>query len=335
MIRHRSAAFFLPATLALALAAGCHSSNNNSPDAGSPDAGNPTPDGGVLGSGDLTGSTSASNGAAFSLPLDAVPSSDGSSIFFTGVDPGTSPAIFKTAVAAGSTATVVTTGGVLGAPLGLAISSDGSTLYVADPAGTTSSGKDRGVIFTVAASGGSPAELTPTLDYAPRSVAVAKVGTADEVVFIGTDKSTGVDGVFEVSGAAVTSVVSGKNPSAVAVGTDGTIYILDQAGSIAKVAKGSTTATALGGASQTLSVSFPSGMDLAQDQSALLVSGFDPANGKESISRVEIASGAVTQLLESSLSGKEPSGLHRAPNADVYAFVDVGAGSSGTIYLLK
>jgi hypothetical protein len=355
MTRCRDAGLVTSVAAMLAFATGCHSSNNNQTTTNNDGGTTTTSDGGTttdggtstttdggtgaLGTGNPTTDTaSANNLATFGLPFDAVPSPDGSKVYFIAVDPASGPAIFSTSSTAASTATVLTGGGKLGAPLGIASSSDGNTLYLADPAANTSSTNDKGVIFTVPAAGGTPAELAPTLDYAPRSVAVAKVNSTDEVVFIGTDKTSGVDGVFEVTGSTVTSVIAGNNPSAVAVANDGTIYILDQAGSIAKVAAGGTTATALAGASQTLNVSFPSGMDVSQDQTALLVSGFDPATSKESISRVVIATGAVTQLaLTPALTGAEPGGLHRAPSSDSYAFVDTGAGTdnSGTIYLLK
>ncbi|HEY2031494.1 MAG TPA: hypothetical protein VGH20_20020 [Myxococcales bacterium] len=324
----------------LGLAAAC-SNNNNQPGAGTPDGGGvaSNPDGGSAdaGNGSLTTSTAAAadnDKLVFSLALDAAPSPDGNTIYFLAVDPANGPGVFKTAAAANSTPTLITSGGSLGSPLALAVSTDGNTIFLADPAAQTAT--DQGAIFAESAAGGAPSLLPETVDFAPRAVAVSKVGGSDEIVFIGTDKTSGADGVFKDVSGQVTSVVAGNNPSSIAVANDGTIYILDQAGSIARVAPGGTSATALAGASQHLDVSFPSGMDLSHDQSALLVSGFDPATGNESIARVDIATGAVTQLvLTPPLAGGEPGGLHRAANADTYGFVDTGAGNSGTVYLLK
>jgi DNA-binding beta-propeller fold protein YncE len=339
MTKAATAAF---AVLAALFAAGCHGSDNQSsgtpPDGGvaqGPDGG--SPDGGSAGAGSPTTAIASANNPAqtvFSLALDAAPSPDGAKIYFVAVDPQNGPGVFSTDSAAGSTPAVLASGGAFGAPLGIAVSSDGSTLYVADPAGFTSA--DQGVLYRLPAAGGTPAQLDETLDLAPRSVAVAKVGSADVIAFIGTDKATGANTVFEDASGQVTALVSGNDPAAVAIATDGTVYVLDQAGTLAKIAAGATAATALPASTPPLNVSFPSGMDVSQDQTALLVSGFDPATGKEWIARVAIATGAVTQLtLAPALTGTEPAGLHRAANADVYDFVDTGAGVSGTVYLIK
>jgi hypothetical protein len=338
MTRCRDATLVTSVAAILALATGCHSNNNNNPT--QPDGGITTDGGTALGTGNPTTATASADNpdrTVFSLALDAAPSPDGATIYFIGAD-GNGGAVFSTPAAAGSTPALLTSGGIVGAPLSIAVSSDGTKLYLADPAAQTPN--DKGAILTEPVGGGTPTLLAETVDFAPRAVAVSKVGGSDEIVFIGTDKTASPDGTFadgvfkDVSGT-VTSVLAGGDPATIAVATDGTIYILDQAGSIAKVAVGATTATALAGASQTLNVSFPSGMDVSQDQTALLVSGFD-ATGKESIARVVIATGAVTQLtLTPALTGAEPAGLHRAFNTDTYAFVDTGANTSGTIYLLK
>lgn len=327
MADSRRSLFFLPAAaLAFALAAGCGSSNNNN--------GN-NPGGGTPGSGNVTQATQVANGAQFSSPLDAAPSPDGSQIYFIAVDPNSGVGVFK-APAAGGAATAVSTGTNLGAPLGLVSSVDGSKIYVADPAGQTTN--DRGGIFSVPSGGGAATLINETADYAPRSVAVGKVGGSENVYFIGDDKTDSTTGIFKDAGGTVTTVLKGSaagNPAALAVAADGTVYVLDSAGKIGKVAPGGTSLTSLGGASQSLSASFPGGMDLAQDESALLVAGTDPATGKESIARVAISSGAVTQIA-AGLTGSEPGGLHRAQNADVYGFVDASAGNgTGTVYLLK
>jgi DNA-binding beta-propeller fold protein YncE len=354
MTRSRNAALVTSVAAMFALAAGCNNNNSTPTDAGNPldagtpvDAGTPT-DGGTTDGGTATNTdggnpttavaaTSNPGEDVFALALDAAPSPDGATIYFIAVD-GNGGAVFKTSAAAGSTPTLLSDAPPLGAPLGIAVSSDGSKLYLADPAALTAT--DKGAILVESVGGGTPTMLTETIDFAPRAVAVTKIGGADEIVFIGTSTTanadgTFTDGVFEDVGGTVTLVVAGGNPSAVAVATDGTIYILDQAGSIAKVAPTATTATALPGASQTLNVSFPSGMDLSLDQTELVVSGFD-ATGKEAVNRVNISTGAVTQLtLAPVLVGTEPGGLHRAFNSDTFAFVDSSANTSGTIYLLK
>lgn len=151
-----------------------------------------------------------------------------------------------------------------------------------------------------------------------------------QVFLTAVDSATGPQ-VFKVSAA------GGANAAPI---SNGTLYFIDassSAGKIIKVAAGGTTGTALGGGAASLNVSYPGGLAASQDGSALLVAVFDPATGGESIARVDTSSGAVTQNPLGLTANREPGGLHRASNADVYSFVDTGAGatSSGTIYVLS
>lgn len=345
-IRRRSAWTHSLAGLAsCALAAGCHSSNNNPavpPDGGSPDGGAPdggSPDGGALGSGALTTSTAVANGASFALPFDAAPSPDGTSVYFTGVQAtgaSTGPAILKSAATAGSTPSALAVGGDIGAPLGVAVSTNGTTVYAADPAYNTAT--DKGAIFKVASAGGAPAPLAETVDYSPRAIAVASVGGSDNLYFIGDDKTDGASGIFKDAGGTVTAVLKGapaNNPQAVTAYADGTVYFVDGSGSVQKIAAGGTTATSLGTAAKNLNVSFPAGIAVSNDGKFVLVPDTDPMTGKQSIARIDVTSGAVTQLALTLGANAEAGGLHRAANADIYSFVDTGAGATGTVYLLK
>ena len=329
------------ATALLALAAACGEDNNNNNNNNNSDGGNQTDGGNTLGSGTLTTAAVVANGAAFSLPFDAAPSPDGKTIYFTGVTPGgisaaaDVPALFKVA-ASGGTTTVLATGGSIGAPFGVAVSSDSNTIFVADPAFTTTT--DKGAIFSVSSSGGTPTELSETADYSPFSIALAKVGTSDTIVFVGTDKTTGMTGVFKDVGGTVSTVIEGPtaaNPGAVAIYTDGTIYFTAETGVIYSVAAGATTATAVNTAATSLSLSFPAGLAVSQDGKFLLVPNTDPATHGEGIARIAIAGGAVTQLALSLSANTEAGGLHRAADADVYSFVDTGAQGTGAVYILK
>lgn len=362
MTRCRDAALVTSVAAMLAIATGCNSNNNNNnqndggtvtdggtttdggtvTDGGTTDGG--TTDGGVGVTGDggtpttATASTSDPTQTVFFLPMDAAPSPDGATTYFvSGSTNG--GAVFKTSATAGSTATMLSDQPPIGAPLGIAVSSDGTKLYLADPAALTAT--DNGAILVEPVAGGTATLLNETVDFAPRAVSVAKVGGADVIVFIGTSKTANAggtfdDGVFKDASGTVSAVVTGGNPAAVAAANDGSIYILDQSGAITKVAAGATTATALPASTTAIkSINGAAGLDLSFDQSALLVSGLDAA-GKEAVFRVTIATGAITQLtLAPVLVGAEPAGLHRAFNSDTFAFVDSGANTSGTIYLLK
>src|SRR3954468_1952254 len=113
----------------------------------------------VLGAFTLIAPVSA-QGVSFSattkatLPWDAVPSPDGSTIYYTAFAKDGTPAVFSVP-AAGGDATVLASGAPLVMPLGLDVSSDGKTLYVADP---WTAGADGNAVFAVSTAGGS----TPT-----------------------------------------------------------------------------------------------------------------------------------------------------------------------------
>lgn len=340
--RFRGAVYssFTAALLGLGAACG-HNSYGSTPtcDGGSctppppaPDGGSPTP-----GSANLTSATPAANGNSFAYPLDATPSPDGTQIYFTGIQPGASPGgpgIFKVAAAGGATSSL-TAGGSIGVPLAVAMSSDGSKVYVADPAYGTNVD---GAVFSVASAGGSPTVLTETEGYAPRAVAVAKVGGSDNVYFIGDDKANRQSGIFKDASGTISAVIEGSaanDPQAVAAYSDGTLYFIDGSGSVQRIAAGGTTATALPGAARNLAINFPAGIDVSQDGKFLVVPVTDPATHGESIARIDVTSGNVTQLPLGLSKNSESGGIHRAAAADVYAFVDSGAGSTGTVYLLK
>jgi DNA-binding beta-propeller fold protein YncE len=201
----------------------------------------------------------------------------------------------------------------------------------------------------VAASGGEPAALTETRDYAPFAVTLSKVGAADNLYFIGTDPKAGnVPGIFMDSGGTVTAVIEGAaalDPQAVAVAGDGTVYYVDSNGGVQKVAAGKAVALLTSG-TKSLNVSFPAGIAVSQDGKAVLVPDLDPATLAPGIARIDVSSGAVTHLTLTPVltaANSQGGGFHRAANADVYTFVDSGAGtgtgalnfSTGTVYLLK
>lgn len=345
-IRWRSAFSTPTVALVVALAIGCSKSSSPSPggttggapgaDAGTPDAGS-----GPLGSGNLTSATSVANGSTFTTPFDAAPSPDGATLYFTGVDPAAGSAIFKVGSTAGSTPSVLTSGCAsatcdftIGAPLGIAVSSDGSTVYVADPA-YIGGGADTGYVFSVPSAGGGQTPLPETAGYNARAITVSKVGGSDNLFFVGDDKGDGTPAIFKDASGTVSTVLKGGDPQAVAVASDGTAYFVDGNGSVQKVAAGGAAATPLGASASNLAVSYPVGIALSQDEKFLLVAVTDPT-GKQAIARIDVTSGAST-LLSVGLpaTNTEGGGLHRAANADVYSFVDTTAGSTGSVYLLK
>jgi sugar lactone lactonase YvrE len=174
------------------------------------------------------------------------------------------------------------------------------------------------------------------LPAAPTAVAVAKVNGADNIVFVGTDKTSGFSSIFKDVGGTVSTVVAGTASAsfgAVTIYRDGTVYFTDGAGHVYSAAAGATTGTLV--TPNALSLGFPAGLAVAQDGKFLLVANTDPATGGEGIARIAVSGGAVTQLALSLTANSEAGGLHRAADADIYSFVDTGAQSTGAVYIFR
>ena len=112
---------------------------------------NPTP-----GGGNFTAAPATTSGA-YSLPLDTVPSKDGSTFYFIAMGKN-GMGIFKVA-ASGGAATEIVSGAPLVGPTSLSISSDDATLYIADPAAgedeTDPTKPKLGGIFSLSTGGGT------------------------------------------------------------------------------------------------------------------------------------------------------------------------------------
>lgn len=319
------------ATVAAAQLGGCHKDNNSNNGGGC--------DGGVCAGNISAGSSVVSTG--FSQPLDAAPSPDGSKVYFVATAPDGNPAVFS-APAAGGAATVIASGEPIGAPVAIAVSSDGSTVYVADPA--ASSASDLGAILQIPSGGGAATVVAGTADYAPSAITLARVNNADVIYFVGADKADGATGIFSTSSGTVQTVLKGgslQNPTALAVTTAGTVYYIessnsDVTGTIQQVTSASASAP-IPGLTQELRISFPAGLALSQDESALIVPVRDVASGTQRFARVSLANGSASLLsLGAAFDALgESGGLHRAQNTSAFAFVDLSAGTGGTVYLLQ
>jgi DNA-binding beta-propeller fold protein YncE len=253
-------------------------------------------------------------GTTFRLPFDAALSPDGKTAYFTAlVDEGA--ALFKVPAAGG----MVTRLADLVSPGSLDVTADGQTVVVADP-GIESGTGALGAMLTVSASGGSPSLLTGTEGTLPRGVAIA----GGRIVFTGTDPADGAPGVFEttVSGGLTTVLKSGIfEPSGVAIGSAGEVYVLDAEGDgastqhILKIVSGTATELVKG-----LRVGFPAGLAVAQNGANLLIASTDPATGKARLERFAVSGMPAGNPFTGTVgSFDDPAGLHRAARSDSYA----------------
>jgi sugar lactone lactonase YvrE len=289
-----------------------------------------------------------SNVPEAAMPVDATPSPDGSQIYFIafssrpdadGLKMERVPAIYKVG-AGGGTPAKLFEGDPLQSPFGITISDDGQTLFIADSSadGNVESDRSDGRVFTMNAGGGAPTALAGTEGITP-----AGVEALGPSLYV-TGRKDGMPGLFKtgIGGGAVSAVAAGapfSDPGGVAVARDGVAYVIDTGsaingqalGSVVKVTPDGKTEIILEG----LSLGHPAGIALVNDDSALLVSGLDPAQGTDRVYRVELGDRSVRQLSEKIGDFYESAGLHRARNVDVFAWADSHANGTGTVYVLK
>jgi DNA-binding beta-propeller fold protein YncE len=277
--------------------------------------------------------------ADFVAIFDAVPDATGATIYFTGVDATGRAGVFSVAAgAAPAAAAAVAVGAPFVAPIGIGISSDGSQLYVADPA--TDEGMDLGGIYAVSKGGGTPSVISK--DVEPRGLAVAASGSMDVIVFTGRDPSDGAPGVFRMpaSGGMATVVAKGApfvDPSGVAVAANGDVFVADTIaapshhGNLFKVSGGAVSPVAA-----SLTVGYPAGVALACGDAAVWVSLVAGSPGRDAVTSYDPGTMAATGSVTAGLTTlSAPGGLHRAAGVGVFAFVDSAGDGSDAVYVIK
>jgi sugar lactone lactonase YvrE len=282
-------------------------------------------------------------GRALAKPFDATPTPDADGVFYTALIPPTAEdgastgALFKLGTGAGSTPTMVAEG--FNAPVGLAVSTDGQSVFVADVSGTDETGRtEGGLVYRVGASGGTPAELTGTIGYHPRALEVRNESGTDQLYFSGNDPADGVAGVFRTTadGMTISPVLKGAplaDPSGIALAANGDVFVADTVGAegeagIYKISGGQATLL-VGG----LRVGYPAGVAISADGSHLLVSGHVADGAQAAVYRVEIASAASTTITMGIEGNTVSAGVHRAHNKDTFAWANADP-AGGTVYLI-
>lgn len=301
----------------------------------------------AAGCGDSSAGNIAPAATDVAMPLDATPDPDGETIYFTAADPNTGAGVYRVAFSGGKSK-ALSVGEPFAAPFGIAISTDGETLFVADAAATSGDedGDDLGQVFTVKTETGSRSVLRGTEGLAPRSLEVWNDDDVDHVFFTGRNAAGA--GVFRVSasGGAVVPVHVGDpfvDPSGVVIAENGDVYVIDIAASSAgtstlyRVSNKVVTELVTG-----LAVGYPAGIALTMDESTLYISGFDPKTLRDVVIVVELASRSTsfyTGDADTDLTQfGESAGLHRAKNANKFAWadsqarVDESKSTAGTVF---
>ncbi len=277
--------------------------------------------------------------AAFAL--DATPDPTGETIYLTAVDPTNGPGVFKVpADGSATTPVAVLAGAPFAAPFGIAISTDGKTLYIADPGATDSTGVDQlGVIFSLPIGGGTATAVTGTAGTEVRSLEIAQSGGADTIFFTG-HTAAGVPGVFKVAaaGGTVATVAMGApfvDPSGITIASDGTMYVADTTavgapgGATASIIKIDTTGNATSFLSG-LAVGYPAGIALSLDGKTMLLSSLDATKYTDQLAQITVATAALgTPITMNINTFTEAAGMHRAKTVNVFAWADSSAGAQG------
>jgi hypothetical protein len=304
----------------------------------------PTPAPGPIENGTIGGLTAAAHDETTQSPFDATLSPEGEEVYYIALgkdeDGEDTPGVF-TVPAAGGAPTELALGDPLQGPAGVDITLDGATLLIADPAAEDEDADDpeQGALFAVPTAGGAPSVVTGTAGYAPTGVVVARTSGTEYAYFTGRDPVTQERGLFRVepAGGAVESLAQGapfSDPGGVAVNEEGVAFVVDgdpedPEARVIKVERSTAIVIVEG-----IGVGYPAGIALSKDETVFLVSGIDPEAGHDTVYRVVVDSLEMTQISDPISSYAESAGLHRAHDAEVYAWADSEADGSGTVYVL-
>ncbi len=283
----------------------------------------------------------AANDETVHSPFDATLSPDGTTAYYVALSPdaeGEDVAGVFSVPAQGGTPIALASGDPLSQPVNVDVSLDGATLYIADGAAledeeTSSSG----AVFALDAAGGTPSAVDVTLGLAPTGVVVQRVDDAEYVYFSGrTDDE--VPAVFRfVRGGTLETLHEGAPldaPGGLAVTAGGTVYVVDSApgsafASLVRIEAGAATVLL-----DDIGVGYPAGCALSLDDAHLWISGLHPEDGTDRVYRYALGSGRVGLVEDGINAFSESAGLHRAHDADVFAWADSEANDTGTVYVL-
>ncbi|MBI4819702.1 MAG: hypothetical protein HY791_25740 [Deltaproteobacteria bacterium] len=285
------------------------------------------------GAGEISGVKAV--GEMLPSPLDAVPSPDGTKVYFTAFSSSRIGSVYSVGQD-GMGQTELATG--LAAPESIVVSRDDTKLFVADTMVEVPTDA-LGVIYSLSTGGGALSEMASTRGYRPRSLDLAEPADAEVLYFTGTDPADGADGIFKIpaAGGSVTIVAKGSPlwaPSGVAVASNGTVYVAvtDGMPGIYRVSGATVEPFVV-----PMNLGYPAGIALTQSQSHLLVSGLTAAKTAV-VYRVRLDDKQIEPIDSGISQNTESGGVHRAHGVDRYAWADCDdvrpGGRGGTVYLL-
>jgi len=260
----------------------------------------------------------------FSSPTDAVASPDGRDFYFAAHDDMQAAAIFHTSSTPGSAVDELASGDPLDMPIGLVMSCDGKTVFVADMGG------DAGAVLSVSTGGGTASDLGVTNIFRPGGLAMGPdcktlyaTGHLDDgTAALFTIAITGGDASIVWMGAPLVS------PTGLHVDSAGVAWVMDH---LAYGASGEGVLFAIpsDGSSanevmSNLKMGTPGGVSLTAGGGTAVMPTLDD-NGQGQLTSVDIATGEMQQLATPDI--QDPAGLRTARKAGVFAVVDSEGGA--------
>lgn len=129
-----------------------------------------------------------------------------------------------------------------------------------------------------------------------------------------------------------------SEPTGVAVTNDGTVYVVDadaatdERGEAAVMRlRDDEVETVIDG----IGAGPAAGIAVTLDAGTLLVSGLDPESRRDRVYVLDTKSRKLAQIVEPFDSFSRAAGLHRAHDANVFAWADSEANDSGTVYRVR
>ncbi|AUX25937.1 uncharacterized protein SOCEGT47_064900 [Sorangium cellulosum] len=301
-------------------------------------------DGGGGGGGGGGGASYAVAAVVPARAFDATPDPGAAHVYFTAIDASGRAGVFKASARGEARAVEVAVGPPFVAPLGIATSTDGGRLFVADPGAGSAADRDAGHVFAIDPTGGAVAPVQGGEGLVARALEVVRAADGEDRILVsGRDPADGQPGVFSLParGGDVAVIARGSplaDPSGVAAAGAGDrdVFVCDPLASpdgtatIFRIEDGFVSPFATG-----LHAGYPCGLALTRDGAALFVLTRDVARGADEIVRIDVASGARSSIEIGARGHDEPGGLHRAKGADVFAFVDHRAQETGSVFLLR
>jgi hypothetical protein len=274
-------------------------------------------------------------GAGFSGALAVAISNNGATAFFTGYNAADQAAVFS-APTTGGAATQLFAGAPLDKPTGLALSPDGTTLFIAD---LSAGVNEAGGVFSMPVAGATPTALVIGNILRPSAIAVSDDGAT---LFIGAAQAAdGVTGVFSaaIAGGNAVLLTALQDPAALAVAGDQVLAVesitINNRASVVKipVVGGAPTVLAAG-----LQIDYPAGVSTLVGDATVLFSAVDVTlpNFGSGLFQVSINGGAINPV-ELGSDFASVGSLARARNNNNFAIVDTeaGAASNGAVFRLQ